>query len=81
MFVVIEVIGRGAMGRGDTKLAAVIGLMRGFPAVVSALIAGILIGGLMALTLLLRGQGRKATFAYGPALAIGCLISIVAGHS
>jgi leader peptidase (prepilin peptidase)/N-methyltransferase len=81
LFFIIELVGRGAMGRGDTKLAGVIGFMRGFPAVIGALVAGILIGGLMALGLLIAGRGRRSTFAYGPALAIGVVVSLLLGHS
>jgi len=77
IFFVIELIGRGAMGRGDTKLATVIGLMRGYPGVWGALILGILIGGVMALGLLVAGQGRRQTFAYGPALALGAVVSLL----
>jgi prepilin signal peptidase PulO-like enzyme (type II secretory pathway) len=80
LFFVIEVVGRGAMGRGDTKLAAVIGFMRGFPAVWGAIVAGILIGGVMAVGLLLSGRSRKTTFAYGPALAIGGVVSFFIGR-
>lgn len=81
IFTVIEIVGRGAMGRGDTKLAAVIGLMRGFPAVWTALVSGIVVGGLVALILLLTGGKRKQAFAYGPSLAAGAIISFfVAAH-
>ena len=69
--------GRGAMGRGDTKLAIFIGLMSGFPSVFGALLIGILTGGAIAALLLVTGRGRKTTFAYGPALAIGAVISLV----
>lgn len=80
IFFVIEIAGRGAMGRGDTKLAAVIGLMRGFPAFWVAIIAGVAVGGVMALALLLSGKGRRSTFAYGPSLAIGAIISFLVGR-
>ncbi|HEV3312036.1 MAG TPA: A24 family peptidase [Chloroflexota bacterium] len=80
VFGLIELFGRGAMGRGDTKLATVIGLMRGFPAVWQAMIIGIFAGGLMAVGLLLSGQSRRSAFAYGPALAIGAVASFFVGH-
>ncbi|HZT96805.1 MAG TPA: A24 family peptidase [Chloroflexota bacterium] len=75
IFLVIEIAGRGAMGRGDSKLAAVIGLMRGIPGLWTALISGILIGGVVALLLLVTGRSRKDTFAYGPWLAAGAILS------
>lgn len=74
-FLIIEFVGHGAMGRGDTKLATLIGVMRGFPGVASALIGGVITGGVMAALLLVTGRGRRSTFAYGPALAIGAFIS------
>jgi len=77
LFLVIEIVGRGAMGRGDTKLAAVIGLMRGFPGVWQALVIGILVGGLFAVGFLVSGRSRRSTFAYGPALAIGAVVSML----
>jgi prepilin signal peptidase PulO-like enzyme (type II secretory pathway) len=54
--------------------------MRGFPAVWGAIVAGIIIGGVMAVGLLLSGRGRKTTFAYGPALAIGGVVSFFLGR-
>jgi prepilin signal peptidase PulO-like enzyme (type II secretory pathway) len=77
VFLIIEMVGRGAMGRGDTKLAAVIGFMRGFPSVWQALFVGIVTGGFFAAGLLLAGRSRRTTFAYGPALAVGALISML----
>jgi len=77
LFFVIEIVGRGAMGRGDTKLAGVIGAMRGFPAVWQALVAGIVVGGIFAAGLLVTGRSRRSYFAYGPSLAIGAVISML----
>lgn len=79
-FLAIEIVGRGAMGRGDTKLAGLIGLMRGFPGSIAALIVGVFAGGIMAAGLLLTGKGRTHTFAYGPALAIGAVVSFFIGR-
>ena len=44
-FFVLAFVGRGALGYGDVKLAGVIGLMVGYPAVIGALFAGVLLGG------------------------------------
>ncbi len=72
LFFLIAVIGRGAMGMGDVKLAAALGALVGFPYVIPALMAGILLGGIAALILLLsRRVGRKDYIAYGPYLALG----------
>lgn len=74
VFAVIFVIGRGRMmGAGDVKLAAVIGLMVGYPLVGLALMAGILLGGIAAIALLIRRRTTKSYMAYGPYLALGAL--------
>lgn len=60
-------------GGGDSKLVILIGLLVGWPAIMSALLYGIIGGGLVAAGLLLR-RGRRAKFAYGPYLAAGAAI-------
>jgi len=68
-------IGRNAMGAGDVKLAGVIGLMAGYPAVSQALLLGIVLGGIGALVLLVtRRAGRRGYMAYAPYLAVGALV-------
>jgi len=72
LFLLVALVGRGAMGAGDVKLAAVLGAVLGFPAVVSALLFGTIAGGVAALALLAtRRAGRKDFMAYGPYLALG----------
>lgn len=69
--------GRGALGFGDVKLAAVIGLMTGYPNVLNALIIGATLGGAAALILLLtRRAGWKSTTAYAPYLAAGAMLAL-----
>jgi leader peptidase (prepilin peptidase) / N-methyltransferase len=76
-FALLYVVGRGKLGMGDVKLAGVIGLMVGWPAVVQALVVGVLLGGVAALALLLsRRAGRKSTMAYAPYLALGALFTL-----
>jgi leader peptidase (prepilin peptidase)/N-methyltransferase len=77
-FFVIGLIGRGALGYGDVKLAGVIGLMAGYPSVIAALFAGILLGGLAALALIIaRKATRKTAIAYAPYLVLGALAVIL----
>lgn len=75
-FFVIFLIGRGRMmGAGDVKLAGVIGLMVGYPLVWGALAAGIILGGLAAIFILVRSRASgKSYMAYGPYLALGALL-------
>jgi Flp pilus assembly protein protease CpaA len=75
LFLVIYLVGRGRMmGAGDLKLAGVIGLMIGYPLVWGALMAGIFLGGIAAIFLLVRYRAAKSYMAYGPYLALGALL-------
>lgn len=72
--------GHGALGFGDVKLAAVIGLMTGYPGVLQALVIGAVLGGVSAVVLLAtRRVGWKSTCAYAPYLAIGAMFALWAG--
>lgn len=76
IFGILQLVGRGALGMGDTKLAVLIGAMRGLPTVLNALLLGVLIGGLAAAVLLLvLRRGRKEKFAYAPYLVLGAVLS------
>lgn len=72
-------------GFGDVNLALFIGLVVGFPAVIFALVLGILFGGIGALTVLLVravGQGRYhelTPIPYGPFLIAGGMIMMFFG--
>lgn len=75
IFVALQLLGRGALGTGDTKLAVVIGAMVGFPSVLSALLLGVVLGGLGAVFFLaVLRRGRKTYMAYAPYLAIGAVL-------
>jgi leader peptidase (prepilin peptidase)/N-methyltransferase len=80
VFFLLAIIGRGALGMGDVKLAGVIGLMTGYPNVFWALVIGALVGAGAALFLLLsRRATRKTAIAYAPYLAIGAFMILWAG--
>ena len=65
-------IGRGALGLGDVKLVAGGGALLAWPALLPALLIGVLVGGGVAAWLLLSGRSqRHDRFAYGPYLALG----------
>ena len=69
--------GRGALGFGDVKLVAVIGLMTGYPNVLNALVIGAVLGGAAAVILLLtRRAGWRSTTAYAPYLAAGAMLAL-----
>ncbi len=67
------------MGMGDVKLAGVLGLFLG-RAVVEALLVALLAGSLAALVIGLR-QGRGASFAFGPYLALGGVVGALTDPS
>lgn len=71
IFLVIGLISRGALGGGDIKLIASLGLWLGTDALFVVSMIGIILGGLVALLLLLTGKKkRKSAFAYGPYFAL-----------
>jgi leader peptidase (prepilin peptidase)/N-methyltransferase len=68
------------MGMGDVKLAAVMGLFLG-ASVVPALAIGIVLGALVGVLLMLRhgSEARKHAVPFGPFLAVGGVIALLAG--
>ena len=73
-FLVLAILSRGALGGGDVKLIAALGLWLGRDALLFVTMAGIVFGGLSALLLmLLRLKKRKSAFAYGPYFALTAL--------
>jgi leader peptidase (prepilin peptidase) / N-methyltransferase len=72
----------GGMGMGDVKLAAVMGLFLGravAPAILIALLAGVLVGGVVIARKGAR-EGRKTAVPFGPFLALGALVAVFAGN-
>ncbi len=68
--------GRG-MGFGDVKLAAVMGLLLGWPKILVALYSAFVLGGIVAIFLLLLKRKRFGeTIALGPFLCIGVILSL-----
>lgn len=70
-------IGRGAMSRGDVTLAAYVGLITGFPGIITALVVTILAGGLISFSLLLaRVVNLRSGIPYGPFIALGGFVTM-----
>ncbi|MCJ7737365.1 MAG: A24 family peptidase [Anaerolineae bacterium] len=75
------IFGSGALGAGDVKLAAFVGLLTGFPLVIEALILTILVGAVVSLLLLLtRVRRLQDPVPYGPFLVIGAVITLLWGY-
>ena len=68
------------LGFGDVKLAAFMGFLLGWPAIVDAVFIGVLVGALAAIAVGIWHRSLKATFAYGPYLAIGALVLLYQMH-
>lgn len=83
--------GRGsagpALGAGDVKLAAFVGLIAGWPGVMSALVIGVGLGGVAALATLIWQVVRRtyrplaSALPYGPYLAAGGLVLLLWGET
>jgi len=71
---------RGGMGWGDVKMAALIGLVTGFPSVFAALLLGIVLDGLVGgVLLLLRIKKRKEPIPFGPFLSLATIAILIWG--
>lgn len=77
-----KVCGREALGLGDVKFVAAIGMLLGLPGAFFTLLAGSLAGLLYGVVFcLLRRRGfRGCAIAFGPFLALGALVWIFAGN-
>ncbi len=81
LLLLVYLVSRGGMGMGDVKLAALIGLVLGFPQVLIALFLGIILGGLTAGVLLISGaKKRKEAIPFGPFLSMAAFIGIIWGR-
>ena len=80
IMLIVFLLARGGMGMGDVKMAALIGLITGFPNVLVALFLSIMAGGFVAAGLLILGhKTRRQPIPFGPFLAIGTMVTIVWG--
>ena len=72
----LAVLGRGALGGGDVKMMAVLGLWLGVNGIITTACIGFILGGVAAIImLLLRIHGRKDFFAFGPFLIMGAVVA------
>lgn len=67
-----------AMGLGDVKFSAFLGLILGLRPTVLAVLIGVTLAGVIAVVLLVtRRRSRKDSIAYGPFLAAGALLVLL----
>jgi leader peptidase (prepilin peptidase)/N-methyltransferase len=80
-FLVAALASPRGMGMGDVKLVAVLGLFLGEEVAVAVLVA--LVGGVLAGLLIMARKGtragRKTVVAFGPFLALGGAVAVIAG--
>ncbi|QRN86075.1 prepilin peptidase [Clostridia bacterium] len=68
----------GAMGGGDVKLIGICGLYLGFPKILMGILAGMMFGSIVGLTLIaLKKKTRKDRIAFGPYIALGIVVTQV----
>ena len=73
-FLLLAVLLRGAIGGGDIKLIAVLGLWLTQEQLLQTVMAGFILGGLAAFLLMItKKKGRHDFFAYGPYFALSAL--------
>jgi len=82
LFLLIALVSRGGMGWGDVKLAALIGLATGFPLVFLSIIMGAILGGIVAVALVIaKKRKRRQTIPFGPFLAVAAMITLLWGSN
>lgn len=80
IFLLIVVLSRGGMGWGDVKMAALIGVVTGFPLVFVAILLAVVSGGLVAWILILsKAKSRKQGIPFGPFLSLAVMATIIWG--
>jgi len=66
-----------ALGFGDVKLAAFMGLLLGWPYTFTAMFYGVVLAGVIAIGYIAWKRSLKGTIAYGPYLAAGAVIVLL----
>lgn len=78
IFFIVARMKPGDLGGGDVKLAALIGVVFGFPNMLWALIVGGTAGALAAIYLVVRGSSTlRGTIPYAPFLCAGAMIALM----
>jgi leader peptidase (prepilin peptidase)/N-methyltransferase len=82
LFLLVVLVSRGGMGWGDVKMAALIGLVTGFPLMFVALLLAVLAGGLVAgLLLALKIKRRRQAIPFAPFLSLATIVTLLWGSN
>jgi leader peptidase (prepilin peptidase)/N-methyltransferase len=82
LFLLVIISKGAAMGMGDVKLMAVLGLYLGWTSIILTLLLSFIIGGVFGVLLLvLKIKGRKDAIPFGPWIAIAAFVTIVFGSN
>lgn len=77
LMLIVALAGRGAMGLGDVKFAALTGAIVGLRLVLPVLVLAFVVGGIIAAVVLaFRLRGRKDVIAFTPLLAVGAITAM-----
>lgn len=79
-FLLLRLLSRGGTGLGDAKLAAALGLWLGLSGTAVMLMLAVLLGGLLALVLLVRGASLRMAVPFGPFLSLGGYAAFLRGE-
>lgn len=74
------IISKGAVGFGDAKLFAVIGLVTGYYCTLSTLFFGLLASAIASIVLLAKYHDKKRAFAFAPFILMGYLLVLAMGN-
>lgn len=81
VMLLLHIITRAGIGMGDVKLAAGLGLYTGFiglDAFLAGVVLAFVIGGLQAVfVMVFRGATKSTLIAFGPAMILGCVVSVL----
>jgi leader peptidase (prepilin peptidase)/N-methyltransferase len=82
IMLIVYIVSLGRFGFGDVKMATLMGLAAGFPAMTVGLFVTAISAGLVAALLLLTGVMRRGQYIpYGPFIALGAIISLFWGST
>jgi|694.fasta_scaffold14266_14 leader peptidase (prepilin peptidase)/N-methyltransferase len=76
----IRFVGRGSLGRGDVHFSPLLGAVAGWfgaREVVATWLATAMLGGFVAMIIVLSGRSRTTRFAYGPLMLLGLCAALL----